>query len=249
MNNQPRIWTDKFYTGFWGILTKWFRIPKDPPTLGSHPSDKVISFKPADGYLNYRKLEFLIIFAVLDSVIFFAWLALLIFVPTAGILTAPFIAVILTFVNLAIWLAIHLRYDTTWYVMSDRSIRLRRGIWIITEMTLTFENIQNVKVTQGPIQRYFGIFDVIIETAGGGGSEHPGKDQPLISMHRGVIEGVSNAHEVRDLILKRMKKSQSAGLGDDTISKAQPMWTPEHLQVLREIKSLLPSTPFRHHNT
>jgi uncharacterized membrane protein YdbT with pleckstrin-like domain len=45
------------------------------------------------------------------------------------------------------YIAIHLRYDTTWYVHGDRSLRIRRGIWVIHETTLTFENIQNVKTT------------------------------------------------------------------------------------------------------
>lgn len=67
--------------------------------------------------------------------------------------------------------SIYLRYDTTWYVFSDRSMRLRRGIWLIRESTINFDNIQNVKVTQGPLQRFFGVASVLIETAGGGSNQ------------------------------------------------------------------------------
>ena len=58
------------------------------------------------------------------------------------------------------YVGIHLRYDTTWYVLTDRSLRIRRGILTIHETTISFENVQNVEVRQGPLQRYFGIADV-----------------------------------------------------------------------------------------
>ena len=70
------------------------------------------------------------------------------------------------------YIAIHLRYDTMWYVMTDRSLRCRRGIWVIFEHTITFENVQNVHVRRGPVQYFFGISTVVVETAGaaeGGG--------------------------------------------------------------------------------
>ena len=67
-------------------------------------------------------------------------------------------------------IAIHLRYDTTWYVLSDRSMRIRCGILNIYETTITYENIQNVSIHQGPLQRYDGFSDVHVETAGGGKS-------------------------------------------------------------------------------
>ena len=38
----------------------------------------------------------------------------------------------------------------------------------VREMTVTFANIQNAPVNQGPIQRALGIADLQVETAGGG---------------------------------------------------------------------------------
>ncbi|MCH7603645.1 MAG: PH domain-containing protein [Planctomycetes bacterium] len=135
------------------------------------------------------------------------------------------------------YLAIYLRYDTTWYVMTDRSMRIRRGIWVIHETTITFENIQNVSVSQGPLQRYFGISDVVVETAGGGGDS---KQKGLQVSNQGIIEGIANADEIRDRILSRMRQSVSAGLGDEaeggqSIGRAR--WTPEHLTALRDIRA------------
>ncbi len=130
------------------------------------------------------------------------------------------------------YVAIHLRYDTTWYVMSDRSLRIRRGIWVIQEVTATFENVQNVKISQGPLQRYFGIANLVVETAGGGGSEKPGG-----GAHRAIIEGISNPDRYREAIMARLRRSSSAGLGDEAeIDEGPAAWTPQHLDVLREIR-------------
>ena len=64
-----------------------------------------------------------------------------------------------------VYVALHLRYDTTWYVVTDRSLRIRRGIWVIEETTITFENVQNVSITQGPLERAFGIATLVVDTA------------------------------------------------------------------------------------
>ena len=128
--------------------------------------------------------------------------------------------------------------------MTDRSLRIRRGIWVIHETTITFENIQNVKVSQGPVQRYFGISDVVVETAGGGGdSKHKG----FQVTNEGIIEGIANASEIRDRILSRMRQSVLAGLGDETDGEARlhsrPVWTEAHLAVLREIREEIATLP------
>src|SRR6185503_2577754 len=95
-------------------------------------------------------------------------------------------------------------------------LRIRRGIWVIRETTITFENVQNVEVAQGPVQRYFGIADVIVQTAGGGASKkssHGGERSS--AAHVGILQGVDNADAVRDLILDRVRRSRTAGLGDE----------------------------------
>ena len=45
------------------------------------------------------------------------------------------------------------------YTLTDRALRLRRGVMRVEEVTLSYVNIQNVKFVQGPLQRYFGIGD------------------------------------------------------------------------------------------
>jgi Bacterial PH domain len=145
--------------------------------------------------------------------------------------------------DIVVYIAIHLQFDTTWYVMTGRSLRIRRGIWTIHETTITFENVQNVEVNQGPVQRLFGIADVRVDTAGGGGRPAGHDGQAAMNTHRGLIEGVSNAPQIRDLILSRLRRSRFAGLGDEhpASDDASSHWSPAHIAVLREIRNLAKS--------
>lgn len=229
------------YGGVWGVLARGFLVPEEPPVLPSVAGEPTRSFRPAPNFLRYLLLQA----GVSLGVIFLGLVA------TGGGLTAaepsvglPILAVgllIFLFVVAVAVLAVHLRYDTTWYVLSDRSLRIRRGIWVIRETTITFENIQNVTVRQGPVQRLFGIADVLVETAGGGartGKQQPG--QPVAG-HHGLIEGVAEAPAIRDLLTAKMRASKSAGLGDEAAIERRLHaggWTAEHVAALREIREV-----------
>jgi hypothetical protein len=88
---------------------------------------------------------------------------------------------------------------------------LRQGVWTIRELTLTFANVQNVHVLQGPVERIFGFSNVMLETAGGGSGQN---EQRLVDPHRAVLRGIENPAEVRDLILNLLRRYKTAGLGD-----------------------------------
>ena len=103
-------------------------------------------------------------------------------------------------------------YDQRWYMVTDRSLRIRHGVWKINESTMSFANIQQVVVSQGPLQRLLGLADVKVQSAGGGSEkeEEPGADD----MHHGLFHRVTNAPEIRDLILERLRRFRESGLGD-----------------------------------
>lgn len=227
------------YTGLWGVVTRWFRVPADPPMLPGDAGSWVRSFRPAEGYLRYLKLLFWVQTTFLTGAICLAWLIIGIASALAGLLVTPVALFLIVVPSFVVYLAIHLRYDTTWYVLSDRSLRIRRGIWVVHETTVTFENVQNVAVNQGPLQRYFGIANVSVQTAGGGGNR-PGSGETALhsAAHQGLIEGVANAPEIRDLILNRLQKSRASGLGDDRLTALPTCapWSPRHVELLREIR-------------
>ncbi len=111
------------------------------------------------------------------------------------------------------WL--RLNYELRWYKITDRSLRIRSGVWNVHEMTMTFANVQNISIAQGPLERLFGISDVRVETAGGGNSNPHGEGDGLgVNLHVGVFRGVDNPEEIRDLMLERLRRLRDTGLGD-----------------------------------
>lgn len=229
----------EIYRGVWAVFVDLLRVPDQSPTLPVAPGGEVRSFQPAEGFLRYLKFLFWLVLLLVDFGLLALWLVIYYHSPLAAwIVALPMLALIIL-PDIVAYIAIHLRYDTTWYVLTDRSVRIRRGIWIISETTITFENVQNVTTDQGPLERYFGIANVRIQTAGGGGGDPHG----VSSAHIGRIEGIADAATVRDLILARVRASRSAGLGDERTSesrgaRAGAAWSPEAIALLREIRDL-----------
>ena len=226
------------YRGVWGVLTRWFRVPAHSPSLPTLPGEVLQSFRPSEGFLRYLKLKFWIVFALIAAVIIVAWLAMTAARPWIGAWLTPVMFAMLLVPLILAYLAIHLRFDSTWYVLSQRSLRIRSGIWTISEATITFENIQNVTVESGPVERFFDIANVIVDTAGGGSSGGGHGTKGATNLHRGTLAGVARAHEIRHLILSRVSHSKASGLGDEFPAPATG-WGVEHLAALREIRDAL----------
>ncbi|MBX3356636.1 MAG: PH domain-containing protein [Phycisphaeraceae bacterium] len=236
------------YRGVWRLLAVWFKLPQEPPSLPIAPGDVADSFHPSPAFLRYLKFRFWIALLIIDVVLVVLWIAATVALYFANltwvaVILAPVALAIIVVPDIVAYVAIHLRFDTTWYVMSRRSLRVRQGVWSIRELTLTFENVQNVRVVQGPLQRFFGLATVMVETAGGGSVQAQG--QPVKLGHHALIEGLTNAQEIRDLILARVTASRSAGIGDDRVPVEAPMvsrdftMTSEQLAVLRAIRDEL----------
>jgi hypothetical protein len=111
---------------------------------------------------------------------------------------------------------VRLDYELRWYMVTDRSLRIREGLGKVREMTLSFANIQQITVHQGPLQRLLGLANVEVKTAGGGGhaASPNGESTGTEAWHSGVFRHVDNAAEIRDLMLDRLRALRDAGLGD-----------------------------------
>jgi uncharacterized membrane protein YdbT with pleckstrin-like domain len=132
------------------------------------------------------------------------------------LLVLPLVIVVPLLVLCLFQLAVvRLEYEKRWYVVTDRSLRVREGVMSVREMTVNFANIQNIAISQGPLQRLLGIADLRVETAGGGGggAQHQGR-QPMENLHTAFFRGVDNAGEVRELIQQRLRLLKDSGLGD-----------------------------------
>jgi membrane protein YdbS with pleckstrin-like domain len=225
------------YTGVWGMLTKFFLVPEQPPNLPAFDQEHVEYHRPAPSFLAYKKFQFWIVCVILDIFFIAVWIAFSVALPIWGLITAPLWLALIVLPDIIAYIAIHLAYDTTWYVLSDRSMRVRRGVWTIHETTITFENVQNVNIVQGPMQRWFGFANLSVSTAGGGSTS----EASTMGAHSGWLEGITNAPELRQRILE--KAQHNAGLGDETEAERPqrlPLggFNPEQIQILQEIHDL-----------
>jgi uncharacterized membrane protein YdbT with pleckstrin-like domain len=114
--------------------------------------------------------------------------------------------------NLFGFAVLKLEYEKRWYMVTDRSLRIREGVVFVREMTVNFANIQNISISQGPIQRVLGIADLRVDTAGGGGGS--AGNQTGQNLHTAWFRGIDNANDVRQLIQARLQHLKDSGLGD-----------------------------------
>jgi membrane protein YdbS with pleckstrin-like domain len=232
-----------------GLLTV-LRAPRQPPEPPAGSQESVQIFQAAPKFLTYQ----IVMWGAGFTVGIFLELLLLVFghghENTEWFeLVAIYLVLVGTVVGAVIkYFLIRIDYDMRYYVVTDRSLRIRQGALLIDESTFTFANIQNLKIHQGPIERLLGLSNLIVETAGGAGSgAKEGRGQnPFKRGHEGKLRGVANAREVRDQILRLLKRYRDAGLGDPedrhrTVLTSRPAGglLPEGLVRLREVRDEL----------
>ncbi|MEO5928829.1 MAG: PH domain-containing protein [Candidatus Kapaibacterium sp.] len=178
------------------------------PPAGHEDDERVTVMRASPDYLRYRMFYWKLYCAIWCISVVVESTALLIFDIRYLWLVIP-VAIVAAFKAAALYVVSRADYEMRWYTLTDRSLLIREGVWVVREITLTFANAQNVRVTQGPLQRYFGFANVEVETAGGSQSkEQKGKQ------HQAVLRGLADANSVRDQILNILRHQPNAGLGD-----------------------------------
>jgi membrane protein YdbS with pleckstrin-like domain len=184
------------------------KISIQPPGLPEGTSPVKV-LKPSQRYLSYQYLGACL------AAIAHLWPAVAITIAAAvtlgplGLLVG-LIAFLISFMILGFQLVVaRIDWELRYYVIGERSLRVREGAWLNREVTLSYANVQNVEVVQGPIERLFGFQSLRVTTAGGGSAA--GGNQ---SRHGANLVGIEAAEELRQLILERMKHHKDSGLGD-----------------------------------
>lgn len=203
------------------LVLRILRVPPEP-----HPpsGDRLRVFRAGRNFYKYKVVLWTI---AQVSAIFGAIVGLVILRTIEADANRPFVVTMLRAGEIIGWTTLlvqipftfavlRLDYDMRWYIVTDRSLRIREGVARVVEKTMTFRNIQQISIRQGPIQRLLGIADVEVRTAGGGAStSKEGKSHGAgEEMHSAAFRGVDNAEEIRDMIAERIRLYQDAGLGD-----------------------------------
>ncbi len=117
-----------------------------------------------------------------------------------------------TLASLAVSLVVlRLDWELRDYLIGSRSLRLREGAFVQRELTLSYANVQNVEVMQGPLERLFGFKSLRVSTAGGSRGKPGERGAPS---HEARLVGLEDAEAVRDLVLGALRQQRDAGLGD-----------------------------------
>ena len=247
------------------LLCKVLKIPPEPSDpMGAVNSVRV--FRASINYYYYKLLGWalssvasvIVSLGVCAFIAFQAFFALGGHKPSLTLGTIEMCLAALLLIGGAIFktaiglFLVRLDYEMRWYKLSDRSLRIREGIFTVREMTMTFANIQDIEISQGPIQRLFGISDLKVDSAGGGAVIQTNKSnmQDASAPHIAYFRGVDNASEIMALMRERLKVLQDAGLGhpeDEHLHISRPQAPVEVqpqarqaclLKMLEEAKSL-----------
>ncbi len=211
-------------------LCKLLRIPPEPTDpMGDVAS--LLVFRASVNYYRYKLLAWLLksLAGLLLAIAVSAFIAFQIASakPARGgldfvsVLEMTLLAFLLVagalFKAAASFFLVRLDYEMRWYKLSDRSLRIREGLATVKEMTMTFANIQNISIDQGPLQRLFGIADLKVDSAGGGGAlqaaKAAGQQDSSSAPHVAYFRGVDNPEEILAIMRQRLKHCQDAGLG------------------------------------
>lgn len=103
-----------------------------------------------------------------------------------GSLLIYFVLLILTYIYQKAF------FNAYYYNLTDDFIRIKKGVFAPTEITIAYDRIQDVYVDQDILDRIFGLYDVHLSTA------------TITSGMEAHIDGVENtsAEGLRELILK-----------------------------------------------
>ncbi len=220
------------------LLLRVLRAPGEPPEPPAGSPASLQVFRASPRYLSYRLLGFWLVFAILWIGWWILLGASLVEEELPGILIAAPLFPLLLALQITAYFLTRIDYELRYYAVTDRSLRVRQGALIVKELTLTYANVQNLHVVQGPLMKLFGLWNLRVETAGGGASEKSVSDDS----HTAVLAGIENAHAVRDLVLGHLKAlgaGAGAGLGDlDDIEHARPSLShgDELARALRELR-------------
>lgn len=156
--------------------------------------------------------------------------AVLVFVPLdpPGTVIIPLFIGLLLLVALLLALWIPAFYRSLEYSIADDAIRCNSGVFWKRRVTVPYSKVTNVDVTQGPVQRLYGVGSVHVQTAGAGGAQG--------GMAELAFMGVRNLEGVREAVMSRVKAAGGGAPRTAEPERAAPGDIQE--RMLAELKAI-----------
>jgi len=105
-------------------------------------------------------------------------------------------------IGLLIIASAYLSRENTDYVITDKSVYKKTGIFSRSVSEVEYEKVQNTSFSVGVIGRYFDYGNVEISTAGGSGVEM-------------TLRGINAPQDVQKRLSRRVKEVQGSARGDE----------------------------------
>ncbi len=172
-----------------------------------------VNFKPEKELRTVWFIVWLITYLLVMICAMIPWLAEAVFGARIDGSVATFImAVSFTLVGLSIlaWLPAYFR--SLEYRIDADAVRGKRGVFWKRAVTVPFAKITNIDITQGPLQRAFGIGNLHVQTAGASASQ--GGTAELI------VYGVSDLEGLKETIMGRIASAKGPDEGRTERSEA-----------------------------
>ena len=173
------------------------RAKIDNPAISAERSNEIMreeSFRPEGGLLTVWILVWFITYLIAIMGAMSPWLAETVFkaeidgsLPTL-IMAMSFTVIMLPFL---FWLPAYKRSLEYW--LGERSVKGKRGVFWKRTVTVPYEKVTNIDITQGPLQRAFGIGNLHVQTAGASASQGGAAEL--------VIYGVRDLEGLREKIM------------------------------------------------
>ncbi|MDP3502684.1 MAG: PH domain-containing protein [Myxococcales bacterium] len=183
------------------------KLKTEPPHL-PEGSALVRSLKPSEAWFTWRALTAM--FGLLPQVIG-TGVGVIALIAKLGALGWALAALLVLFEVVVVsftLVATRVDYELRFFLVGDRSLRVSEGAIVRREVTLSYANVQNLEVTQGPLERLFGFQNLTVTTAGADQTEG------LENSHSVTLVGLDDAEAVRTLILGMLHQTKDAGLGE-----------------------------------
>jgi len=100
-------------------------------------------------------------------------------------------------------------YNTLEYTIDNDAVRLKKGVFWRRRTSVPYGKITNVDITQGPVERLFGISQLHVQTAGSSGAQNVKAEL--------IIYGIRDCEALKDTIMGRIgMRATSAPMAEDT---------------------------------
>jgi len=139
---------------------------------------------------------------------------------------------LITMILILLWIPAF--YNSLQYTIEDDYVRSDSGVFWKKHVTVPFNKITNIDITEGPLQRMFGIGTIHLQTAGAGGQQGPKAELRLL--------GIRNLDWVKDIIMEGTrghKIAEAVQVKNEAVQQSDSQTLEQMLKELSSIRKLL----------